>query len=195
MTAWAESKRFKRMMQRRIVFYLFLTMLSLSIVLPSFARKKQKKTKAVAVENNSTPLSYNDQRRFDYFFLEAVRQQNQGKFAAAFDLYRHCQEIDTNASVPYYQLARYQLTLGHDTLATELVEKALQKDAANPVYVEFLANQYIRQNRIREACQSVRTPLPDWQQQERDHRNADTHLSAPAGLSSSARCIESTGTH
>lgn len=78
MTAWAESKRFKRMMQRRIVFYLFLTMLSLSIVLPSFARKKQKKTKAVAVENNSTPLSYNDQRRFDYFFLEAVRQQNQG---------------------------------------------------------------------------------------------------------------------
>ena len=152
MTAWAERKRFERMMQRRIVFYLFLTMLSLSIVLPSFARKKQKKTKAVAVENNSTPLSYNDKRRFDYFFLEAVRQQNQGKFAAAFDLYRHCQEIDTNASVPYYQLARYQLTLGHDTLATELVEKALQKDAANPVYVEFLANQYIRQNRIREAA-------------------------------------------
>ena len=34
-------------------------------------------------------LSRNDSRRYDYFFLEAVRQQNAGNLDAAFDLLNH----------------------------------------------------------------------------------------------------------
>ena len=34
-------------------------------------------------------LSYNDRRRYDYFFIEAIRKQNAGDYAAAFDLLNH----------------------------------------------------------------------------------------------------------
>ena len=43
--------------------------------LPSLARKK-KQVKAVAVEQDTIPA--NDKKRFNYFFLEAIRQQGAG---------------------------------------------------------------------------------------------------------------------
>lgn len=48
--------------------------------LPSLARKK-KQVKAVAVEQDTIPA--NDKKRFDYFFLEAIRQQGAGNYSAA----------------------------------------------------------------------------------------------------------------
>ena len=140
-------------MQRRLfLFYMILTMLLIGIVTPSLARKKPKKVVRKGQTIEKPQLSYGDQRRFDYYFLEAVRQQNKGSYSAAFDLYSHCLAIDSNASTPYYEMARYQLSLGNDSLATKLVEKALEKENNNPVYTEFLAKQYIRQNRIDEAA-------------------------------------------
>ena len=44
--------------------------------LPSFARKKKAKEVKTAVETPQLPA--NDRKRFDYFFLEAIRQQNAG---------------------------------------------------------------------------------------------------------------------
>ena len=52
-------------------------------------------------------LSYNDQRRFDYFFLEAVNQQSAGNLSASYDLFRHALEINPNAPEVYYNLAGY----------------------------------------------------------------------------------------
>ena len=39
------------------------------------------------------PLTYEQRRKYDYYFLEAVRMKQKGEYDAAFELYRHCLDI------------------------------------------------------------------------------------------------------
>ena len=47
------------------------------------------------------------QREYDQFFLEAMMQRQKGNNDAAFDLLRHCLEINPDAPEAYYFLAQY----------------------------------------------------------------------------------------
>ena len=47
------------------------------------------------------------QREYDQFFLEAMVQRQKGNNDAAFDLLRHCLEINPEAPEAYYLLAQY----------------------------------------------------------------------------------------
>ena len=67
-----------------------------------FEAKEQGNTCAFA-----DSLSRNDSRRYDYFFLEAVRQQNAGNLDAAFDLLNHCISINPKAAEAYDLAALY----------------------------------------------------------------------------------------
>ena len=49
--------------------------------------------------------------RYNYFFLEAIRQQEMGNLAAAFDLLRHARDINPNAPEVYYELAGYYVEM------------------------------------------------------------------------------------
>ena len=51
------------------------------------------------------------QSRYDLFFLDAICQQEKGNLDAAFDLLRHCVEIDSTRSEAYYYLAKYYARL------------------------------------------------------------------------------------
>ena len=68
--------------------------------LPSFARKKKTKEVKTAVETPQLPA--NDRKRFDYFFLEAIRQQNAGNLSAAFELLEHARRINPQAAEVYF---------------------------------------------------------------------------------------------
>ena len=46
-------------------------------------------------------------RRYDAMFLEAICQREKGNNDAAFDLLRHCVDIDSTRSEAYYYLAQY----------------------------------------------------------------------------------------
>ena len=70
-------------------------------------------------------LSYNDRRRYDYFFIEAIRKQNAGDYAAAFDLLNHCLEIKPDAAEAYYARASYFSEMQNDSLALRDIEKAI----------------------------------------------------------------------
>ena len=88
-------------------------------------------------------LSYNDSRRYQYFFLEAVRQQNAGHYAAAFDLLSHCLEINPKAPEAWYLKAMYYAMLGHDTTTLAYLEKASALNPDNSTYLERVAQYYI----------------------------------------------------
>ena len=45
-----------------------------------------------------TLLSAEQQRKYDYFFLEAMRMKGKNEYDAAFGLLQHCLDINPNAS-------------------------------------------------------------------------------------------------
>ena len=117
-----------------------VAVLLLAMVAPSFALKKDDdRARTVAKKE----LPGNDKRRYDYFFLEAVRQQNAGHFDAAYDLFSHCLQIDSAAAEPYYMLAMYLSNLKQDSLALLNIEKAASLDPSNATYQERVAQYYI----------------------------------------------------
>ena len=82
-------------------------------------------------------------RRYDAFFLEAICERAKGNNDAAFDLLRHCVEIDSTKSEAYYYLAQYYGALKKRDQALACIEKAASLEPANSTYQETLANTYI----------------------------------------------------
>ena len=56
-------------------------------------------------------ISRNDSLRFKMFYYEAVRQQVNGNFDAAYDLLRHCLRINPNAAEAYFMLSSYNFSI------------------------------------------------------------------------------------
>ncbi len=92
----------------------------------------------------SGPYSHTTSPEYDYFFLEAVRLQNKGDFAGAFDLLSHCVEIDSLAPEAYYILGVYYADLGMDSLADKSLKRAIFLNPKNDAYHERLAQWYLQ---------------------------------------------------
>lgn len=120
-------------------FFTVAFVLTMAIV-PSFAFENGRYADKKSDVNRLSP---NDRKRYDYFFLEAMRQQNAGHFDAAYDLLNHCLEIDSTAAEAYYMLAMYLTELKKDTLALQNIERAAALDSTNETYQERVAQYYI----------------------------------------------------
>ena len=81
--------------------------------------------------------------RYNYFFLEAIRQQEMGNFAAAFDLLRHALDINPNAPEVYYEIAGYYIDMQNGKAARYYFEKSAELAPDNPAYLEKLGQFYI----------------------------------------------------
>lgn len=132
-----------KMSSGKIALGLFLVMVS-SIAIPSLARKKkteirQKQEQVVAQDT----LPENVRKRYDYFFLEAARQQAAGKFSEAFDLLEHARYINPNAAEVYFYQSMYLSQMKQDSLALEYLKKATRLNPDNQTYPERLAQYYI----------------------------------------------------
>ena len=84
-------------------------------------------------------------QNYNYFFLEALRQQDMGNLTAAYDLLRHAHDLNPQAAEVYHQLAAYYVSMKNDTLAREYFEKAASLDPENSVYQEKLGKLYVTQ--------------------------------------------------
>ena len=81
--------------------------------------------------------------RYNAFFLEAICERAKGNNDAAFDLLRHCVEIDSTKSEAYYYLSQYYGALKQKDKAIACIEKAAALEPSNSTYQETLANAYI----------------------------------------------------
>ena len=86
-----------------------------------------------------------EQKTYDQFFLEAMIQREKGNNDAAFDLLRHCQELNPDAPEVYFFLGQYYSLLKNTEKSIECVKRAAALDPDNEIYVETLAQTYIRQ--------------------------------------------------
>ena len=119
-------------------------LLACSTALPSLAKKKKlQPVKQQVVVSDSSSLSVNDRKRYDYFMTEAGVQQAAGRSTAAFDLLEHARQINPKAAEPYFFEADYYQMMKQDSLASEALQKAIALNPDNLTYAERLAQYYI----------------------------------------------------
>ena len=97
------------------------------------------------------PVDRNTSRRLSYFFLEAVRRQQMGDFASAFDLLRHCRDINPNAAEVYSALAPYYSAIDDDSMALTCMRIAADLRPDNSTYMERLAEANINMRHFDDA--------------------------------------------
>lgn len=93
-------------------------------------------------------------RRYQYFFIEAMRQQSMGNYASAFELLTHAKDIDGNKPEVYYYLAMYLAQMEKDSLALTSLEKAVSLAPKNETYQERLAQFYIGNGKFDKATEA-----------------------------------------
>ena len=121
--------------------------------LPSQARRdKIKRVAPQAVKADS--LSYEVSRRYNYFFLEAVRQQNAGHYDAAFDLINYCLQLNPNAAEAYFMRSGYYSELNLDSLNFADLVKAATLQPSNDTYQERLAEGYLNTGKYDKAIET-----------------------------------------
>ena len=100
-----------------------------------------KKTSRNLKEN---ALTFEQKRKFDYFFHEAVRQKGLDNLDEAFELYSHCLEIDSTSAATLYELGKFHMYLGQANKGESFLRKAMQTEPGNYWYKETLAGYYQR---------------------------------------------------
>lgn len=88
-------------------------------------KKQRKGTKAQVV------LTPEQQRKYDYFFLEASRLKMKDDYSAAFDLLQHCLTINPDASSALYEISQYYMYLKQVPQGQAALEKAVENDPDN----------------------------------------------------------------
>ena len=93
---------------------------------------------------NENALTFEQKRKFDYFFHEAVRQKGLDNLDEAFELYSHCLEIDSTSAATLYELGKFYMYLGQADKGESFLRKAMLTEPGNYWYKETLAGYYQR---------------------------------------------------
>lgn len=110
------------------------------------------------------PLTETEQRKFDMFFLEAVRQKEKGEYSAAYDLYQHCLDIQPHSSAVRYELAQFYATEDKDSLTQVNLEEAVALEPDNYWYLQSLGDLYLKEKQTDRAIavyESIAARYPD----------------------------------
>lgn len=121
-------------------------------------------TKAGTTEKSVVTLTPEQQRKYDYFFLEAAKLKVRKDYDAAFNLLQHCLTINPNASSALYELAQYYMFLKQVPQGQAALEKAVENEPDNYWYSQGLANLYQQQDEIEKAAkllESMSVRFPD----------------------------------
>lgn len=123
-----------------------------ALLFPSSAAKIVKKKKPVAAAVVQVKqLTEDESRRYQYFWLEAVRQDCMGNYPEAYDLYRHCLDINSDASEAHFAIARYEQVMGNDSIAQMHYERAVALEPSNEEFAENMAEYYLRKGMVDKA--------------------------------------------
>ncbi len=91
------------------------------------------------IKDSSIDNEKND-RKFDYFYLEALKLKQNEKHSGAFQLLSRCLEIDSTSSAAHYEISNYYLFLKRADMVVSHLEKAVKYSPENFDYKIALAN-------------------------------------------------------
>lgn len=119
-----------------------IVVLSLLSVACSSSKKSVKAPEKTKQETAEKPLSEDQRNKFEYTFIEAVKQKMIGNQLAAVTLFSECLEINPNSGAAMFELAKIHSANGDQTSASLLLEKAMNLDPENKWYKVLLAQIY-----------------------------------------------------
>ncbi len=125
------------------LLYIILGFVMATLCVSCGAAKKVQQSKTQVKLQPS--LSDEDQRRFNYYFLEAIRLKAQEEYSSAFDLLQHCLVIDPNASSALFEISQYYMFLKMPDKAQAALEAAVANEPDNYWYAQALVNLYQQQ--------------------------------------------------
>ena len=99
-----------------------------------------------------TLLSAEQQRKYDYFFLEAMRMKGKNEYDAAFGLLQHCLDINPTASSALYEISQYYMFLRQVPQGQAALEQAVAFAPDNYWYSQGLVSLYQQQNELDKAA-------------------------------------------
>lgn len=120
-------------------------MLLAVLTLASCGTVRNTKEKSIAVLEQFA-LTPEQQRKYDYFFLEAMRLKEKKEYASAFGLLQHCLDIHPGASSALYEISQYYMFLRQIPQGQAALEKAVANAPDNYWYSQGLASLYQQQN-------------------------------------------------
>ncbi len=139
--------------------------LLMGVLLISCATSRQQRVKA-PVERVVSELTPAQQRKYDYFFLEALRLKYLKEYDAAFEMLQHCLAIDPNASSALYEMAQYYIYLKQMPQGEAALEKAVEGAPDNYWYSQGLANFYQQQNHTEKATKLLERMITDFPEKQ-----------------------------
>lgn len=101
--------------------------------------KKQAKQSDAGV---AYTLSFEQCRKYDYYFLEAVRMKEKGQYDAAYELYKHCLDIYPSSGAALYEISQFYMYLGQEEKGEQALKQAVRSDESNFWYKQTLASYY-----------------------------------------------------
>lgn len=104
-------------------------------------------------KQDQTVLSPTEQRKFDYFFLEACDKREQGKYAEAYDLLQHCFTLNPHSAVLHAEIAPYYPILNQKEKTVANYRKAIALNPKNFWYRQQLTSYLYANQKIDEAIE------------------------------------------
>jgi tetratricopeptide (TPR) repeat protein len=98
---------------------------------------------------------YEQRRKYDVYFLEAMLERQKGHHDAAFSLLGRCLEIRPDASESYFFLGQYYSEMKQADAALRYFRKASELEPANMTYMEILAQALVSKEEYAEATTVV----------------------------------------
>lgn len=112
------------------------------------SRSAMKSGRSVLVAEQQ--LTSAQERKYEYFFLEAVRLKSQNEHDAAFELYKHCLTIAPDAPSALYEISQYYQYLGQSDMSLQALERVVTLEPNNYWYCQALASVYQQQGKTDE---------------------------------------------
>ena len=133
---------------KKIILFLLINALLFPLCTTVQGKKKKvrKEEKTVVLQ-----LTEEQQRKYDYFFLEAIRMKEKKEYATAFGLLQHCLDINPNAPSALYEISQYYMFLRQVPQGQAALEKAVAYAPDNYWYSQGLVSLYQQQNELDKA--------------------------------------------
>lgn len=117
--------------------YLMMVLLMAMLMVSCTASRKM-----AASASSEMELSTDEQRRYEYYYLEAVRLEQQNRYDEAFEMIQHCLDISPSAPSALYKASTYYFFLNSKSKAVEALTKAIEGEPDNYWYRQALASYY-----------------------------------------------------
>ena len=121
----------------RIISIIFL----MFFAVPSFSQQKEQ-GKGAEMTTQKQCLSAEEMLKYRYFYLEYVRHEEAGEYAEAYELLRHCLQINPQAAEAHFSVAAYETVLGRDSAGISHMKTAVSLEPWNDEFSEGLAEHY-----------------------------------------------------